>query len=212
MSASKFLKQFFIWDVIFGARSKKLAGINDGNNLISEVVTFSDVDNSITFPGETPSFFQENQYFRVFGGSNDSRLFRVQEVQFNKIITVENLINDSGTRTLDARLWVVHNNSKISRPTSTGSTMFNVHNRDTTGVDGDASAIALTYAEHYHDEDGIEDDKGVLISTQYNQLGCKSKVQADCCDEPFIELGPQLIFDDEGNALIEKIDDDTGVC
>jgi hypothetical protein len=212
MSASKFLKQFLIWDVLFGARTKKLAGINDSNNTIQENVTFSDVDNSVTFPGEVPTWFQVDEYFRVFGGTNDGRLFRVKEIQFDKVIIHENVINDTGIRQLDARLWVVHNNSKISRPTSTGSTMFNVHNRQNTNTPDDASAIAFTFAEHYHDEEGTEDDKGTPISTMYNQLGYKSLIKADCCGEVYLEAGPTLIFDPDGNIILERKEEDTGVC
>jgi|VirMetMinimDraft_7_1064189.scaffolds.fasta_scaffold18528_2 hypothetical protein len=212
MSASKFLKQFLIWDVLFGARTKKLAGINDSNNQIDEIVTMSDVDDSITFPGEVPKWFQVGEYFRIFGGANDSRLFRVKEIQFDKVITQESLVSDSGSRRMDARLWVVHNDTRISRPTSTGSTMFNVHNRDISPTPDDASAIALTFAEHYHDEEGIEDDKGIPISTEYNQLGYRNLIKADCCEDLYVDLGPTLVFDDEGNIVQEKIDSDTGVC
>jgi hypothetical protein len=212
MSVSKFLKQFIIWDVLFGARTKKLAGINDSNNQIQENVTFSDVDNSVNFPGKVPYWFQVDEYFRVFGGDNDGRLFRVKEIQFDKVITHENLINDTGVRQLDARLWVVHNDPKISRPTSTGSTMFNVHNRENTITPDDASSLAFAFAEHYHDESGTEDDKGEPISTQYNQLGYKSLIKADCCEDIYLEMGPVLIFDDEGNIILEKKDDNTGVC
>jgi len=214
MSISEFLKQFVIWDVIFGARSKKLSGINDGNNRATSEVIFSSIDNSITFQNNVPRFFQRDSYFRVFGGTNDSRLLRVLEIQNNRIITYENLINDNGLRTLDARLWVVHNNSKISRPTSTDSTMFNVHNRDITMIEGDASAIALTFAEHFHDEKGPEDDIGKIISTEYNELGYRSKVLADCCEEEiYVDLGPQLIFDEKGDVIrMNKQDEEIGVC
>lgn len=212
MALSNFLKKLIVFDAIWGTRSKKLAGINDFNNLVNENVTFSSVDNSITFPTTVPDFFQEDQYFRVFGGANDSRLFRIQEIQGNKIITYESLIDDSGTIRLDARLWVVHNNPRISRPTSTGSTMFNVHNRQDTGIEGDASKLALTFAEHYHDEEGSEDDIGEIISTEYNELGCKSKAIADCCDNIQVDLGPQLIFDNDGNVMRVRKDDDLGVC
>jgi len=213
MSLSNFLKKLIIFDVIWGTRSKKLAGINDFNNLTTESVTFSSVDNSITFTTpEVPDFFTEDQYFRVFGGANDGRLLRVLEIQGNRLITYENLINDSGSITLDARLWVVHNDPTVSRPTSTGSTMFNVHNRQDTGIDGDASKLAFTFAEHYHDEAGTQDDAGEIISTEYNELGCKSKVIADCCDNIQVDLGPQLIFDNDGNVMRVKKDDDLGVC
>lgn len=213
MSLSNFLKKLIIFDAIWGTRSKKLAGINDFNNLINQNVTFSSVDNSITFPTpEVPDFFQEDQYFRVFGGANDGRLLRVQEIQGSRLITYETPIDESGTVTLDARLWVVHNNPRISRPTSTGSTMFNVHNRQDTGIEGDASKLAITFAEHYHDEEGSEDDVGEIISTEYNELGCKSKVIADCCDSIQVDLGPQLVFDNDGNVMRVKKDDNLGVC
>jgi len=212
MSASKFLKQFLIWDVRFGARTKKLAGINDFNNVIQETVTFSDVDNSVQFPGKVPGWFQVDEYFRVFGGPNDSRLFKVKEIQYDKVISYENMINDSGSRNLDARLWVVHNNTTISRSTSTGSTMFNVHNRDITTTPNDASAIAYSFAEHYHDEETLADDDGIPVSTEYNELGYKSLVKADCCTDVHVSLGPTLVFDDEGNLILQKEDSDTGVC
>lgn len=206
------MKKLIIFDAIWGTRSKKLAGINDSNNSTNENVTFSDVDNSITFASFVPEFFQEDQYFRVFGGPNDSRLFRVKEIQGNRLITYENLINGTGAITLDARLWVVHNNSSISKSTSTGSTMFNVHNRAPTGISGDASELAITFSEHYHDESGTEDDNGEPISTEFNSMGCKSLVKADCCEDQYVELGPQLIFDDEGNIIKEKPEQDLGVC
>lgn len=212
MALSNFLKKLIIFDVIWGTRSKKLAGINDFNNVITENVTFSSVDNSITFPTPVPFFFQEGEYFRIFGGANDGRLFRAKEINGNRLVMFETPISESNSVRLDARLWVVHNDPKISRPTSTGSTMFNVHNRQPTNVPEDASALAFTFAEHYHDEEGTEDDVGEIISTEYNELGYKSKVLADCCDEIKVDLGPQLIFDDEGNVIRVKKDDDLEVC
>lgn len=213
MALSNFLKKLIVFDAIWGTRSKKLAGINDANNYVDQNITFSSADNSLTFSTPSvPDFFQENQYFRISGGANDSRLFRVKEIQANKLITYENVIDDSGDVRVDARLWVVHNNPSISRPTSTGATMFNVHNRSTTGVEGDASALAITFAEHYHDEEGTEDDVGEMLSTEYNELGCKSKAIASCCDNQLVDIGPQLIFDDEGNVLRVRKTDDMGVC
>ena len=207
------MKKLIVFDVVWGTRSKKLAGINDANNVIQQSVTFDSGDNSVQFPTPTvPDFFQQDQYFRVFGGANDGRLLRIKEIQGSKLITYENVVDDSGSFKLDARLWVVHNNSKISRSTSTGATMFNVHNRDFTSTEGDACKLAITFAEHYHDEAGAQDDKGILMSTEYNALGCKSLVKADCCDSPYVELGPTLIFDDNGTPMMMKIDDNTGVC
>lgn len=188
-------------NTIWGVRAKQLAGINDGANHITSSVVFSSVDNSLDFaPASMPSFFKEKQYIRIFGGANDTRLFRIKAIQGTKLIVDESVINDTNVVRVSARLWEVHNDPKISRSSSTGSTMFNVHNRDNTGRE-DGSALATAYAEHYHDEEGTEDDIGEIISTEYNELGCKSKVTADCCDAPLVDLGPQLIFDDEGNVM-----------
>lgn len=195
-------------NTIWGVRSKKLAGINDYANHITAPVVFSSIDNSIDFaPLLVPSFFKEKQFIRVFGGNNDSRLFRIEKIfEGTKIQVQENLIDDTETVRITARLWEIHNDPSISRPSSTGSTMFNVHNRNTTGYE-DGSGVAITFAEHYHDEEGTEDDVGEIISTEYNELGCRSKVIADCCDSPAIDLGPQLIFDDDGNVMRVKKDD-----
>lgn len=212
MALSNFLKKLIVFDVVWGTRSKKLAGINDGNNFINTSIISSSVDNSFKFVMQVPSFFQKDQYFRVFGGANDSRLFKIKEIKGDKIITYEGVVDGISNIKLDARLWVVHNNPKVSRSTSTGSTMFNVHNRNTSGVDGDASALALTFAEHYHDENGEEDDKGVLVSTLYNEVGCTTQGIANCCGNLKVNLGPSLIFDDEGNAIMQKIDDDMEIC
>lgn len=217
MGLSNFIKKLIETNTIWGVRSKKLAGVNDFNNtLITSIVT-SSIDNSIDFsPNPPPSFIKDGeflQYIRIIGGTNDSGLFKVDFIQGNKVFTVEPLLNDSGIRRITARLWEIHNNPLISRSSSTGSTIYNVHNRDTTGLE-DASAVAITFAEHYHDEPENEfDDEGEILSHEYNVLGCKNLVQADCCDMPHIPLGPQIVFDDSGNVLKERHDDNgVGIC
>ena len=217
MGLSNFIKKLIETNTVWGVRAKKLAGINDFANTITANVVISSVDNSIDFsPNPVPSFVKirdSAQYIRIFGGTNDTGLFRIVDIQNNKLIVDGPVVNDSGTRRVSSRLWEIHNDPSISRSSSTGSTMYNVHNRDTTGLD-DASAVALTYAEHYHDEPGTEkDDPGEILSHEYNQLGCKSMVRAGCCDNPYIPLGPQIVFDDDGNVLRERHDDDgIGVC
>ena len=217
MGLSNFIKKLIETNTIWGVRAKKLAGINDAANTLTTSVVISSVDNSIDFsPNTVPSFIkvgENGQYIRVFGGTNDSGLFRVIGIEGNKIILDEPIVDDSGTRRITSRLWEIHNDPSISRPSSTGSTMYNVHNRDTTGLN-DASAVAITYAEHYHDEPETDtDDLGEILSHEYNELGCKSMVRADCCDNPYIPLGPQIVFDDDGNVLRERHDDNgIGAC
>lgn len=214
MALGNFIKKLIETNTIWGVRAKQLAGINDAANTSTSSVVMSSADSSIDFaPSKAPSFFKENQYIRVVGGTNDSRLLRVDKIQGTKVIVEETLIDDSGTRRITARLWEIHDDPRISRPSSSGSTMFNVHNRDNTGRE-DGSALATAYAEHYHDEPGTSlDDLGEIISTEYNSIGCKNLVQADCCEKPFVELGPTVMFDDNGNVLRERHDDDgNGVC
>ena len=213
MGLGNFIKKLIETNTIWGVRSKKLAGINDYANHITTNVNINSSDNSIDFaPLLVPDFIKIGQYIRVFAGTNDTRLFRVKRVfEGTKIEVHESVNDDIGVRRITARLWEIHDDPSISRPSSTGSTMFNVHNRSDTGLE-DASAVAFTYAEHYHDEAITEDDKGEPISTQYNQLGYKSLIKADCCGDVYLEMGPVLIFDDEGNIVLEKKDDNMGVC
>lgn len=156
MGIGNFIKKLIETNAIWGVRAKQLAGINDAGNVITTSIVVSTTDNSIDFaPLPVPSFFKVGQYIRIFGGPNDSKLLRISKIlEGTKLIVEEPVIADSGTRRVTARLWEIHDDPSISRPSSSGSTMFNVHNRDNTGLP-DGSALATTYAEHYHDE---EDD------------------------------------------------------
>lgn len=213
MGLGNFIKKLIETNTIWGVRSKKIAGINDYANHITTSVSIDSSDNSIDFaPLLVPDFIKIDQYIRVFAGTNDTRLFRVKRVfEGTKIEVYESVNDDIGVRRITARLWEIHDDPSISRPSSTGSTMFNVHNRSDTDLE-DGSAVSFTYAEHYHDEAITEDDKGEPISTQYNQLGYKSLIKADCCEDVYLEMGPVLIFDDQGNIVLEKKDDNMGVC
>ena len=150
-----FIKKLLIFDVIFGARTKKLAGINDKDNLITTNIVIDNIDNSITFTNnDLPNFLKkEGRYFVIFGGPNDQNLFTVKSFNLNKIYVNEVVQNDTASRTIDARLWVVHNNNTISRKSPTGGTMFNLDNIVDTGNNCDGSQIANIYASHYHNPD-----------------------------------------------------------
>lgn len=166
MNITNFIKKLITLDVIWGTRTKKLTGVKDKNNLITDNFVISDVDNSITFSTAIPDFLQVDTYFRITGGNNDGQLFRVMEIQGNKIITYENLTNDSGSLTLDARLWVVHNDENISKASSNGSTIFNLSNTSTTGLD-DGSGIAKVFAEHYHADSGTGGNTALGAKTTF---------------------------------------------
>lgn len=153
MNFTNFIKKLLVFDVVWGVRSKKLTGIKDKDNLVTDNFTISDVDNSITLNTSVPSFLQVDTYFRIVGGTNDGQLFRVKEIQGNKVITYENITNDTSTVTLDARLWVVHDDENISKASSDGNTIFNLSNTSTTGLD-DGSGVAKVFADHYHSESG----------------------------------------------------------
>jgi hypothetical protein len=173
MGIGNFIKKLIETNAIWGVRAKQLAGINDAGNVITTSIVVSTTDNSIDFaPLPVPSFFKVGQYIRIFGGPNDSKLLRISNIlEGTKLIVEEPVIADSGTRRVTARLWEIHDDPSISRPSSTGSTMFNVHNRQPTNVPEDASALAFTFAEHYHDEEGPEDDFGYLVEDQYVPYG-----------------------------------------
>lgn len=146
-----FIKKLLLFDVIFGARTKKLAGINDKDNLITTDLVISSTDDSIAFTNnDLPSFLKVNSYFRIFGGPNNNDLFRVQDISGNKLYVYENVSNDTNSRTIDARFWIVHDDNSISRKSPTGGTMFNVDNTDDTGVECDGSQISKVYTSHYH--------------------------------------------------------------
>jgi len=174
------MRKLLVFDVIFGARTKKLAGINDKKNFITTDVVISDSDNSITFTSiELPSFFKIDGYFRIFGGPNNKELFRIRDINGNKILTYENVTNDSTARTLDARLWVVHEDNSISRKGPTGGTMFNLDNMEDTGVDCDASQIANIYISHYHTDHATNTKIGIVPEGNKNNNNLIFTLPAD---------------------------------
>lgn len=152
LSWSEIIKRLTALDTIFGSRSKKLAGINDADCLITTSLILDDADDSIAFPSnDMPTWFVRDRYFRVFGGANDGILYRVKDVvSSNKFTIYETIIADSGSFTLDGRLWKVHAETVITRESPTGGTMYNLDNLDETGIDGDGSCLAKVPVTHYH--------------------------------------------------------------
>lgn len=153
MSIKNFIKKLIMFDVIWGARTKKLTGVNDANNFIETNITINDSEKSIDLGVTVPSYFRKGTYFRTFGTNNQSSLFQVDRVEGTKIFVVENINTDVGNYRVDARLWVVHDDENISKESSTGGTMFNANNATTTGLECDGSGLARQLVEHYHTPD-----------------------------------------------------------
>lgn len=215
ISWTEIVKKFIALDVIFGGRSKKLAGINDFANVMSDTFTFTATANTIQFPGNVPDWFVRGKYFRIMagGGANSSALLRVKEVNYSGglVEVYESLQNFTGTAELDGRIWAVINNAAIARPTSTGSTMYNVHNRNTTGLE-DASGIALVFAEHYHDEPVSKTDApGEIITHLRNEVGGYNMAHDSCTDQRF-DIGPLVVVDRNGDVLTQRVDNPDSNC
>jgi len=147
-----FIKKLLILDVIFGVRTKKLAGVNDKLNTSSHDIVVDSADNSIDFTNnDIPEYLEEERFFRIEGGGpNDGDLFKIKQIVGNKVFVYENVQDETANRTIDARLWKVHGDNSISREAPNGSTMFNIDNFGNTGNDGDGSQISVAYTSHYH--------------------------------------------------------------
>ena len=201
------IKRFIGTNVIFSSRATKLAGINDFNSIYSAAsVTFT-APNIITFVGPPPLFLQTisgvEKIFKITGGGgpNNGAVFRLLSVA-GSTITVSNtaVINFSGAATLDGRIWKVIDDDTIARSTSTGSTMYNVHNRTATALGNDASEVAYVFAEHYHLEPKIKPPVDEILFHQYNEIGERSMVMGDCSGKK-IDIGPLCVVDNCGNAV-----------
>jgi len=203
MQFISFIKKLIVFDVLWGKRSKILAGIKDGQNKIESNIVINSLDNSITFPTVSPDFLQPEKYFRIFGGTNDSTLFRVKQIIGNKVILYETPIDDSGVRIVDARLWVVHNDTAISKEGKDGNTIFNVHNKTHTNLE-DGSKLALAYAEHYHDDDDSNDDDiGEIVTHKKSELG-GFLMASDSYTNQQVPIGPLVVIDRRGDVIYAK--------
>jgi len=207
-SWGQLIKRYIGTNVIFGSRATKLAGINDFGNLHTGVVTFT-APNTITFVGPLPLFLQTvtgvGKVFKITagGGANNGALFRLISIAGNTI-TVSNtvVINFTGSATFDGRIWNVIDDPSIARSTSTGATMYNVHNRDASVLLNDASEVAYVFAEHYHDIPAIPDphDADEIMFHLYNEMGEHSMVTSSCSGVQ-LDIGPLAVVDWCGNVV-----------
>jgi len=193
MNFTSFIKKLLAFDVLFGAKSKKLSGIKDANNLITDAITISSINKTITLTQEIPSYLNVDQYFRITSGVNAGNLFRVKSLGPNTIEVYESISNDSGSITLDARLWVVHDDPTISKAGASGSTVFNVNNTNTTGLD-DGSGVAGVNADHYHG-DSITDVAAIDVSYDNSSSGATGDNVQNVLDEIIAGGGSSLLID-----------------
>jgi len=155
-----FLRGLQIFGALFGAKARKLSGIKDKDNKITDTVTFT-APVTVTLSVQVPDFLKKDAYFRVTGsvGANNQKLFRVKSVS-GAVLTVDpsapgvdvmTTIVAGESLTLDARMAVVHNNPLISKLNSEGSTIWNVANGAIT-TPADDCDLGLILAEHFHDD------------------------------------------------------------
>ena len=196
------VKRFIPMNVIFSVRATKLAGINDFANIVTKQVKFV-APNKLEFTKGIPNFLvplpgQQTKWFVVkdHDKGNNNLTLKVKSVE-NNIVTVEqNTITqyDSSNVIIDGRLWSVINDTQIAKRTSTGSTMFNVHNRHTTGRGGDASEVAITFAEHYHN------DIDSILTHKFNMVGNVAYTK-DPIHDTHVRQGPLVVVDNNGNVI-----------
>lgn len=157
MTWSAFVKRLIIFDVIWGGRSKKLAGIPDGNVFHVTDVSFLPPDQiRLNETSLMPKWMKPGAKFRIRGGGggNNTRLFQITNVNRDTkvmTVTVETpMLPFTGQTVLDGRQWAIINNASIARPsTANGNTIYNVNYNGTSGV-------PRVFAEHYHGpSDGV---------------------------------------------------------
>jgi hypothetical protein len=201
------IKRLIGINTIFSGRATKLAGINDYNVFSDEtLITFTAPD-KITFSNSVPPFLRElsgsGKVFKVTvgGGLNNGSVFRMAGISGNTITVSNTVVRDYiGPATLDGRIWVVINDPMIARATSTGSTMYNVHNRDKSVIGQDASEVAFVFAEHYHDEPKEPEPVDELLFHQYNEVSERSLITSSVTGA-ILDIGPLAVVDNCGNVV-----------
>ena len=209
-SWSSLIKRLTGINTIFGGRATKLAGINDFQCVSDETSLTFTSPNMITFSGPIPAFLQNmtgtGKVFKVTfgGGPNNGSVFRMTGLSGNTVTVSSSLVyNFTGPATLDGRIWMVINDERIAKSTSTGSTMYNVHNRQNSVLGNDASEVAYVFAEHYHLENEEEKPVDEIVFHQYNEIGEHSMITSSCSSHS-LDIGPLVIVDNCGNAVRTK--------
>ena len=203
---SSLIKRLHAINTLFSARAYKLGGVNDFNNHISGDFIFV-APNKIVFPGEVPVWMYtsptSSKWFRITlgGGGNGNAIFQYLSHSGSTVTVTQNsVVNFTGFSTIDGRIWAVINDPYIAKPTSTGSTMFNVHNRQSTTIPGDGSGVSVSFAEHYHDEFDPETDIPEIIMHKRNGIAEIPSAPGGCTGK-IMPIGPFTVVDRKGRVI-----------
>lgn len=96
---SNLIKRLIELDVIWGVRSKKLAGINDKNNYYTRSgITFDSSTNTITIPSvsSVPNWAVDGKYFRVYDGPVKTTTDSGAANYSTNVVLTPNNANNSG--------------------------------------------------------------------------------------------------------------------
>lgn len=158
MNLNGIIKKLIALGAIFGGKAKKLSGIPDKNNYVTDLnLVIDSITKTITLTSTAPSFLTVGKLFRVKngGGANQDQLFKVLSISSN-VITCDitapyfDPINYVGAAKIDGRIWICINDTNIAKDSVDGNTIFNIDNTTSTGLP-DGSGIAQNSVGHYHD-------------------------------------------------------------
>lgn len=192
MTWSAFIKRLIIFDVIWGGRSKKLAGIPDGNVFHVTDVTFLPPNQiQLNQTALMPKWMKPGAKFRIRGGGggNNTRLFSIitvdRDAKLMNVSVETPMLAFTGQTVLDGRQWAIINNAAIARPsTANGNTIYNVNYNGPSGV-------PRVFAEHYH---GPSDGVGTPPGSGDNG-NCTKRFNFYANESIYFNTGPFLLAD-----------------
>lgn len=200
------VKKLIIFDVIWGGRSKKLAGINDSASLLTDNILCVSAGQTVDFsPLNTPNWLTVGSYFKFTtgGGSNFGNTYQVVSKSASSVTVTPYLspaLSDfSGQATLDGRIFTIVNDPNIARQSSTGGTMFN---SNATSYSGPAVGnVIFNRTDHFHAEMPGPFDANQIITHEYTPAG-GLRVQYDTFSGTFIVESPAVVIDNNGNVIV----------
>lgn len=171
---SELIKKFVGLDVIWGARSKKVAGIQDRYNTITEVISFDGGTNQITFSTAVPAWMKSagsnGKAIRVMNAEphpNANKKYYVASIISPTVVQVtpanpaaDGMITFSGLTEISGRIWEVVQDENLCGSDREGNTVYNLHHKERGANDG--GDVSLVHIDHYH---------GRIVTHEYNSAG-----------------------------------------
>jgi hypothetical protein len=195
------IKKFIGLDVIWGARSKKAAGIQDKNNTITEIITFTAPD-TITFSSAVPPWMNtpgtNGKAVRVLNDAthpNSNKKYYVtsivnaQTVKVAPASVLDTMVNSSSLTKITGRIWEVVDNPNLCNKDREGNTMYNTHHKEKGANDG--GDVSLVHFDHYH---------GRIITHTHNQAGTHLAIY-EPASNTHIPSGPHAVVDNAGRVV-----------